>query len=154
MQRRNEKGQFLKGLVPYKRHFLWKRWINMKGRCLDIKHISYQDYGAKGIMVDPTWLKFEQFRKDMEPSYKKGLWLERINNNEGYSKKNCRWASPKEQQNNKGNNRLITYQKETKNLSQWAETLGIKISTLSMRLDHYGWSIEKSLRTSLGDSHV
>jgi hypothetical protein len=72
----------------------------MKERCLYYKHISYSNYGGKGVEIDPRWLRFENFLKDMgnRPS---GRSLDRIDPNGNYNKSNCRWATSKVQNSNK-----------------------------------------------------
>jgi hypothetical protein len=66
----------------------------MVTRCTQPSHGSYKDYGAAGITVDSSWLDFNRFLEDMgdkpDPTYQ----LDRVDNTKGYSKGNCRWASP------------------------------------------------------------
>lgn len=73
--------------------------------------------------------------------------IERIDNNKGYCKSNCRWATKKEQGRNKRNNRLITHDNRTQCLSAWEEETGINRQTIASRIDRHCWSIEKSLIT-------
>ena len=68
--------------------------------------------------------------------------IERINLNDNYCPENCTWKTMKEQNNNKRSNRLITFNEETHNLSEWADILGIKYGTLLDRLNKLHWSIE------------
>lgn len=74
----------------------------------------------------------------------KGMTLDRIDNNGNYCKENCRWATYKEQANNKSNNRIIKYNGEKKTLSQFADDFGIKQNTLLYRIKR-GWNIKRAL---------
>ena len=77
-----------------------------------------------------------------------GLTLERVDNNKGYFKDNCTWATRKVQSNNRRNNVLLTFNGVTLNQKQWAEKLGLDHRVLHLRLKA-GWSIEKTLTTPL-----
>lgn len=73
---------------------------DMKSRCYNINHRSYKNYGARGITVCDSWKSsYKNFIADM--GYKPdGLSLDRIDNNLGYSKENCRWATATQQMRN------------------------------------------------------
>lgn len=75
-------------------------WAMLKQRCLNKKYTTYKDYGGRGIKVCRRWMKFENFFKDMGFA-PKGMSLDRIDNNGNYCKTNCRWATWKQQANNK-----------------------------------------------------
>jgi hypothetical protein len=78
----------------------YETWSRMKQRCLDPNHPRYRDYGGRGITVSPEWRdSFERFLADMGPR-PVGRSLDRIDNNDGYSASNCRWATDKEQAQN------------------------------------------------------
>lgn len=85
-------------------HRLYNVWVNMIRRCTNIKNKSYSNYGGRGITVCDHWLDIKNFIRDMESSYKEGLSLDRIDNDGGYSKDNCRWATLEVQMNNMRNN--------------------------------------------------
>lgn len=118
-------------------------WERMKQRCLNKNHDRYPLYGGRGITICDEWLSFDKFYEEMgdRPD---GCSLDRIDSNDGYYKKNCRWATQKEQCRNKRNNTLITCNGVTKCLVEWSEELGIGRTTIKWRLDH-GWPVERAL---------
>lgn len=76
-------------------------WIGMKGRCNNPRNPSYKYYGGRGICVYKRWAdSFFNFLIDMGPK-PVGKSLDRINNNGNYTYKNCRWATPKQQTDNR-----------------------------------------------------
>jgi hypothetical protein len=123
-------------------------WLGIKSRCANPKDKDYENYGGRGISVAKEWEdSFEQFYKDMgsRPSNKHSI--DRRDNDLGYSKNNCRWADQKTQARNRRNTILITYKGKTKCISAWEEELGFSRSILHNRLNHLGWSIDKSFNT-------
>ena len=94
-------------------------WMSMKKRCLNKSHKSYHLYGGRGISVCDKWMGFSGFIEDVGLRPSKNHSLDRIDNNGNYEPQNVRWATRREQQRNKRNNRLITYNGETKCLSEW-----------------------------------
>ena len=119
-------------------------WDSMIQRCSNKHNQNYHRYGERGIKVCDKWLKFECFIEEMglrPPSFT----LDRIDNNKGYYKENCRWVNQKMQANNTSKNVNITYNGETHTVSEWAEKLNISRSTLNNRLFRSKWTIEKSL---------
>jgi hypothetical protein len=108
----------------------FKVWAAMKSRCFNPNTRSYKAYGGRGITVDPAWVNsFEQFLSDMGlcPT---GLTLERKDNNKGYSKGNCVWATKTDQANNKRNNIILTSGEITLTLQQWIKKIGCSGSGL------------------------
>lgn len=121
-------------------------WNSMIRRCTNPKHKYYSDYGGRGIKVCDRWLKFENFLEDMGEA-PPGLTLDRIKNKKGYYKENCRWATWRQQQRNRRDNRPITHNGKTQLLIEWAEETGIDRKTIAARIDRYGWSTERALTT-------
>lgn len=127
---------------------LYTSWCNMKARCYRKTMKRYERYGGRGIIVCDKWKNsFIAFKNwAMANGYQDDLTLDRINVDGNYEPSNCRWISNIEQQSNRGNNRMITYNGETKTLTQWAKKIGLGVKTLQGRIDD-GWSIEKALTT-------
>ena len=87
--------------LPKRRNPLYKVWYNMTYRCAGNDKRVSEWYYDRGIEVCDRWTSYELFLDDMNDSWSKGLWLDRINPDEGYSPENCRWASPSLQQINR-----------------------------------------------------
>ena len=126
---------------------IYKIWSSMKQRCLNPANPRWSSYGGVGIKIDPRWLVFENFLKDMGQK-PEGKTLDRFPDPFGnYTKSNCRWATPLQQQNNMRNNRILEYNGRRQTLAQWARELNINISTLAKRVSR-GWSIEEAATRS------
>jgi len=120
-------------------------WASMLQRCNNPKDPKYPDYGGRGIKACQRWQdSFENFLSDMGER-PEGLTLERIENNNGYYKENCRWATRKEQSNNTRRNHHLTLNGVTMNTTQWGEKLGIDGRTIRARIKK-GWSVERALQ--------
>lgn len=77
-------------------------WQNMLNRCRNQNLPGYENYGGRGIKVCSRWLdNFENFFADMGPRTSSKHSLDRRDVNQGYFKKNCRWATAVEQVNNR-----------------------------------------------------
>lgn len=122
-------------------------WSGMIGRCLDPNHDSYEHYKARGITVCERWMTFANFLEDMGER-PLGMELDRTNNDDGYYKENCRWATRKQQCRNMSTNHFITHNGMTKCIAEWAEYAGIKADVLHSRIKR-GWEFERALTSPL-----
>jgi len=111
-----------------------------KGRCTNKNNPQYKNYGDRGIKM--VWINFRDFYNDMFPSYKKGLTLDRIDNNGNYCKKNCRWVDRNTQNRNKRNN--IKFNGEI--ASDVSKMLGGSKGMIKQRISR-GWSLKKAFNT-------
>lgn len=125
---------------------LYKIWIGIKERCCNPKRNNYYLYGGRGIKLCDEWLNFENFYHwSVNNGYSNELTIDRIDNDLDYSPSNCRWATNKQQSNNRRSNRIIKYNGESHTLQEWSKITGINSNTIRMRIDKYGWSVEKAL---------
>lgn len=126
----------------------YKSWDAMRQRCLNRNHIAYSRYGGKGIEICDRWLhSFANFYADIGPRPSKSYSIERLDNSGPYSPDNCVWATRKQQQANRGDNKILTYEGVTMHLSAWARKYALSKCCLSLRLKR-GWSIEAALTIS------
>lgn len=111
----------------------------IKCRCYNPNDKAFHNYGARGIKISDKWNTYDNFEKwALKNGYKKGLWIDRIDNDSDYSPENCRWITPKEQQNNKRTNVKIIIDGVEKTIQEWADYSGIKPMTIKRRIK-LGW---------------
>ena len=82
----------------------YRTWADMLTRCRNPRNKRYKDYGGRGISVCQKWETFQGFWENMQDGYSEGLTIDRKNNDKGYFKDNCRWATQKQQANNRCTN--------------------------------------------------
>lgn len=120
-------------------------WANMIQRCHNPKTKRFQNYGGRGITVCEKWrISFADFLNDMGNPPSDRHSIERLDNDKGYFKSNCVWATDEEQANNKRTNRFITFRKQTKTVAQWTRELGFKTHLIRDRL-RYRWPLELAM---------
>jgi hypothetical protein len=119
---------------------VWRVWQDMKARCYNKNRRQYCNYGGRGIKVCDEWrnsfIAFYEYIGDVP----KGKTLDRIDNNGNYEPGNVRWATPKEQCQNKTNNHKI----KRRCISEIDKDLGGRGSLVSKRLKR-GWSLERAI---------
>lgn len=127
---------------------LYNTYHNMINRCHNPNNPRFKHYGGRGITVCDSWLKsFPEFKKwSMTNGYADNLTIDRRDNNLSYSPENCQWITNQKQQLNRNNNRRVTFEGETKTLSEWAKEKHIEFKTLQGRINS-GWEVGAALNT-------
>lgn len=115
---------------------LYNVWNSIIERTTNPKSRVWNAYGGRGITICDEWRNsFESFKEWAEKNgYKDELTIDRINNDMGYTPENCRWATYKQQNNNRRSNVNITIDEETHTLAEWSEISGINRWTITDRL--------------------
>ena len=126
---------------------IYKIWAGMKSRCSYEKSCSFSRYGGRGIKVCDEWKNsFESFYTwSLDNGYKKGLSIERVNNNGDYCPENCKWVSQKEQCLNRRTNIVYKYKGESHTLTEWCEALNLNYKLVHNRIYKLGWSFDKAV---------
>lgn len=136
---------------------LMAKWRAMIRRCTCETCDAYRFYGARGIRVCDEWMKdFDVFAEwAFATGYKTGLTIDRIDSGKGYSPSNCRWATYREQANNRSNNTRIELFGETKTLAEWTRDSRCAVSgfTVHRRIGR-GWSYERAITTPREDKYA
>ena len=125
---------------------VYKIWQGMLQRCENPHHVSYHDYGGRGIRVDEAWHKFEAFYRDMGDPPSPLHTLDRRDTNGHYSANNCRWATVDTQQNNKRSSTRIDFNGKSLSVAQWSKVMDIPEETIRKRLKS-GWTVTTALTT-------
>lgn len=109
-------------------------WLNMKQRCTNPKYYNYHIWGGRGITMCERWLNsFENFYEDVGNQPAKRMGIDRIDNELGYYKENCRWANQKIQNNNTRKNRMIEFNGKRQSLSLWRNELKLNYIVAAKR---------------------
>lgn len=122
-------------------------WDQMRRRCRDPDE---PNYGGRGIRVCDRWeSSFANFLADMGPRPSPQHSIDRYPNNNGnYEPGNCRWATMREQSNNRRTSLRITAAGETRTAAEWDRMRGFASGTVWKRM-HAGWSAERAVTTPL-----
>ena len=125
---------------------IYRVWRSMIARCEKKNSSAYRNYGARGITVCGEWHEFMTFYNwAIQNGYKNGLTIDRVNNDGNYEPLNCRWLDRKSQCRNTRVNKLITYNGQTRCVSEWAEITGINAAAIFARLNKLGWDAKRAL---------
>ena len=127
-------------------------WLSMGHRCLNKNQASFARYGGSGINICKEWLEFRNFLSDMGER-QQGTTLDRIDNSRGYERGNCRWATYKEQNNNRRDNIHLVVHGETFTVEQAAARFGISKNIIYQRRWRGKWDDERACLTPLRGAH-
>lgn len=123
-------------------------WNGMKQRCKNPRSRSYPEYGGRGIRICPEWELFSGFMKwDRFDEYRKGLQIDRIDNDGDYSPDNCRWVTPSENARNTRSVKLTTDDVRVIRMLSWsglsnsqvAEIFSVTASCISHIMTFRNW---------------
>lgn len=124
-------------------------------RCHNPSDQDYPRYGAQGVYVCDRWRfgengasGFALFMQDIGQYARRNLTLDRIDNSKGYEPNNVRWATAKEQANNRRSTKMLTIDGDTRPLSEWCSMYNIGPKTVLYRLKQ-GMSHAAAITTPL-----
>lgn len=130
-------------------HPLYGVWVGMKARCIVGAADSSPLYADRGIQVCREWVNdFSAFYEwALANGWRRGLQIDRIDNNGHYRPDNCRFVTPQDNSNNRRDNLFLTAFGERKTLSQWSRDVrcAVPLSALRARVVIFGWPIELAL---------
>lgn len=126
---------------------LYEIWRQIHRRCYGTRTKSYKNYGGRGISVCSEWRDYETFKKwAISTGYKENLTIDRIDVNGDYEPSNCRWATVKQQANNRRSNHLVKYNGEMHTVSEWADILCIDQRKLWQMLNRNDWDMAEAIK--------
>ena len=136
---------------------LYVVWANMLKR-LGLKYKAtpkeIKDYASRGITVCDQWREFGPFRDwALANGYKRGLFIDRIDNDSGYSPDNCRFVTRKENNRNTRATIFVPYKGETRKFVELWEELhhpSVSYSCAHSRLAQLGWEAVRAITTPKG----
>jgi len=128
-------------------HPMYSRWRGIQQRCNNPSSPAYKNYGGRGIKL--LWRCWEDFKRDMEPTFQPSLSIDRIDNDGHYCKENCRWVDRKTQCRNTRKNRIVTINGISKTATDWNEIMRFPRGVVGNRL-YRGWTENEAVTLPLG----
>ena len=120
-------------------------WKTMRQRCNNPTSHDYKWYGAEGVKICEDWNNVDNFIAWAKKSgYRKGLTIDRINNNGNYEPSNCRWITIQQQQKNKKNCLILEYKGQKHTITEWSEITGINREIIYDRY-YRKWDVKRIL---------
>lgn len=120
-------------------------WASMKKRMTNKNCKDYKHYGGRGLKMQEDWNEYVNFLRDMGPK-PEGLELERVDNEIGYFKKNCVWATHREEMANTRRNVYFIIDGIRKHQSEWCRVFKMSVATFVRRIKAK-WDVKKALTT-------
>lgn len=116
---------------------IYKTWVSIKGRCYNTKDNSYYKYGGRGIKMCDRWFNsFINFFQDMGERPTPNHSIDRIDNNGNYEPNNCRWATTKEQSDNKRNTKKIFFKNKEWSILDFTKEIGGVYGSVRVYINH------------------
>jgi hypothetical protein len=129
----------------------YKSWASAKDRCTNSNRPDYLRYGGRGVRMCERWAgSFENFLADMGERPSRQHSLDRIDNDGHYEPGNVRWATKKEQGNNRSTCQPVMAFGESKTIPEWLQDPRCAVpllTTLRSRIVHLGWDTEMAITT-------
>jgi len=126
---------------------LYKVYHDMKSRCSNSNHSEYHNYGGRGITVCDLWMNdfMEFYNWAVSSGYKKGLDIDRRDNNKGYSPNNCRWVPRVVNRNNQRDTFLVEWMGKVVPIADLCRSLGVDRAKVYRRITRDRFTIERAL---------
>lgn len=146
MNGKKRKKSSTKGISKHPLYLVRRAMIH---RCYNPKVNCYHNYGGRGIRVCDEWiLNQEAFISFCELNgWKRGLVLDRIDNDGNYEPSNIKFSTPKESSRNTRTNVNITINGVTKILEDWCQFYNISSKLVQSRIKRSGWTPEVAVKT-------
>jgi hypothetical protein len=126
----------------------WDAWARIIDRCTNANAPGWKNYGGRGITVCKEWRHdFAAFLAHVGPRPSPQHSIDRIDNSQGYTPGNVRWATRTEQNRNRRNNHRLEFRGEARCLAEWGDVTGIPAKVINDRINRDGWSVERALTT-------